>query len=136
MITKDGYSKDPTIRPEGIAVTFGKDMIADKGGLLPFIRWFESCFNTDEGTWMHKCKNQPKNDNCLLYVYIIIHNRVYYRCYYGGYRKGVTSGFLIPEGPTEIITWSRIILAGPLEKAPRKIYRSGFQGFRYTTKLF
>lgn len=135
MITKDGYSKDPTIRPEGIAVTFGREMIAEKGGLLAFIRWFEECVSGEDSLWLHKCKNKPQFDD-LLYVYVIIANRVYYRCYYGGYEKGDSAGQLTPNGPSEIITWPRIILAGPVEKAPHKIIRSGFQGFRYTTKLF
>lgn len=135
MITPEGYSKDPNIKPEGIAVTFGREMIAEKCGLLAFIRWFESVMSDDEDYWMHKCKNRPVHSD-LQYVYVIICNRIYYRCYYGGYQSGGTTGQVRPGCPTEYITWPRIILAGPLIKAPEKIIRPGFQGFRYTTKLF
>ncbi len=135
MITPTGYSKDKWMMAEGIAVTMGREMIQEKGGLLKFVRWFESTFDHEEGYWMHKCKNKPKNEN-LLYVYVIICNRVHYRCMYGGYHSANTTGHLQVNGPIEFITWPRIILAGPLVKAPHSIIRPGFQGFRYTTKLF
>jgi len=135
MITPEGYSKDPTLPPDGICVTFGKEMIAEKGGLLRFIRWFEHCMKDEDDIWYHKCKGRPSNED-LLYVYVIICNRVYYRCLYGGYEKGKTEGYLHGDGDIEVITWPRIILAGPFEKAPIRMIRKGFQGFRYCTKLF
>lgn len=120
--------------PEGIAVTFGKEMIEEKGGLLRFIRWFEGAMKTEDELWLHKCRLKPKFEN-LLYVYVIIANRVHFRCYYGGY--GTTSmGHLQPDGPLVEVPWPHVILAGPFEKAPYKIIRPGFRGFRYTTKLF
>jgi hypothetical protein len=135
MITATGYSKDQSIKPEGIAVTAGREMIADKGGLLTFIRWFEGIFKEEESYWMHKLKNKPRYDD-LLYVYVIICNRVHYRCMYGGYHSPGATGQLIPDGPNVPVEWPHIILAGPLIKAAEKIIRPGFQGFRYTTKLF
>jgi hypothetical protein len=135
MITQTGYSKDPSIKPEGIAVTFGREMIAEKGGLLTFVRWFESVFQDEESYWMHKCKNKPRHDD-LLYVYVSICNRVHYRCMYGGYHSPGSAGQLIPGGPEVEVEWPHIVLAGPLVKAPTKIIRPGFQGFRYTSKLF
>jgi len=137
MITAQGYSKDPSILPEGIAVTWGKDLIKEKGGLLAFIRYFEKEMNTEDGRWLQKCKNAPKYD--IIYVYVIVCNQVRYRLVYGGYEKGQTTihnGDGVSWSSKEVITWPRIILAGPFVKAPFKIKRSGFQGFRYTTKLF
>lgn len=133
MITADGYSKDPTLVPIGIAVTFGKKMIEDKGGLRSLMTWFEHCLSFEDGYWMQKCKNMPRYD--ILYVYVIICNRVHYRCIYGGYQKGEIR-LLIKPGEPSTITWPRIILTGPFVKAPTKIYRGGFQGFRYCTELF
>jgi hypothetical protein len=135
MITVDGYTKDPNIKPEAIVVTFGRDMILDKGGLRPFIRWFEECMASDDRFFLHKCKSKPKHED-LLYVYIIICNRVYYRCYYGGHSHGDTNVELVPGSGTEVINWPRIILAGPVIKTKQKIVRGGFRGFRYATKLF
>ena len=137
MITLNGYSKDPSILPEGIAITWSVDLIKEKGGLLSFIRHFEKCMSSESDTWLQKCKNAPKFD--IIYVYIIIHNQVRYRCYYGGHHTGETTvynGDGYSWSSSSVISWPRIVLAGPFEKAPHKIYFSGFQGFRYTTKLF
>lgn len=120
--------------PEGICVTWGKDLIIEKGGLLCFLRWFNDIMNDGESYWMNKCKNKPVHD--VLYVYIIICNRVHYRCGYAGYETGETSGFKTSWSSRDIIGWPRIILAPPLIKAPYKIRLSGFRGFRYCTKLF
>lgn len=126
MITREGYNKDPSIMPEGIAVTFSQEMIKENGGLLKFIRYFESCFLDENDYWMHWCRNKPRFDN-LLYVYVILCNRVYYRCYYGGYQLRVPDADQLSP---------HLVLAGPLERAPSKILKPGFRGFRYTTKLF
>lgn len=136
MITKAGYSKDPGLIPEGVVITFGREMIAEKGGLRAFIRWFELCMNDQDGTFMHKCKNRPKYED-IRYVYIIIYNRVYWRCFYGGHDASPTTAFLFPDDIIRApIRWPRIYLAGPLVKAPDKIIRRGFQGFRYCEALF
>lgn len=45
MITAQGYSKDPNIVPEGVAITFGKEMMEDQGGaktfLTAFLKWMD-----------------------------------------------------------------------------------------------
>lgn len=134
MITADGYSKDPNIRPEAIVVTFGKEMIEEKGGLLRFVRWFEEIMYDEDGLWLHKCRLKPKFED-LSYVYVSILNRVHYRCFYGGCGT-IATGHMTPDGPLVDVPWPHVILAGPLEKAPYKIIRPGFRGFRYATKLF
>jgi hypothetical protein len=136
MITADGYSKtnEP---PVGIAVTWGKDLISEKGGLLSFVRFFEKCMQTEDDVWLQKCKNAPKLD--IIYVYIIVCNQVRYRCFYGGHATGQTSirtGDGHSWSRSSLIMWPRLILVGPFKKAPVKIIRPGFQGFRYTTQLF
>lgn len=139
MITANGYSKDPNIIPEGIVVTWGKDLIEEKGGLLSFLRFFEQTLNEEGSFWMQKCKNRPTMDHRLLYVYVIVCGQIKYRCYYGGYRTGETdawNGDGYSWSSKTVISWPRVILAGPFEKAPYKIYMKGFQGFRYCTKLF
>ena len=136
MITVNGYSTNNE-QIEGIAVTWGKDLIQEKGGLLSFIRHFEKSMATEDSTWFQKCRNSPTRD--ILYVYIIVCNQVRYRCYYGGHATGETeiwNGDGHSWSSRSVISWPRIILAGPYEKAPFKIHKKGFQGFRYTTKLF
>lgn len=135
MITRDGYSKDPTIRPEGIVVTWGQQMIAEKGGLFSFIKFFERCMKNEETVWLQKCKNKPRFDD-LLYVYISVCNRIYYRCIYGGYETGEKYCRMNSWSSLQKISWNRILLGSPIVKAPIKIIVPGFQGFRYCTKLF
>src|ERR1700733_6675693 len=89
MITAEGYSKNPSLIPEGIVITWGKDMIDLKGGLLSFIRYFNKTMSIEESLWLQKCKNAPKFDK-INHVYIIVNNQLYGRCYYGGYETGPT----------------------------------------------
>src|SRR5436190_5787731 len=110
MITHDGYSKDKSIMPEGIVVTWGKDLIQEKGGLLAFIRHFETNMNTEDGRWLQKCKNAPTKD--IIYVYIIVCNQVRYRCFYGGHESGLTTihnGDGVSWSSRSLISWPRII---------------------------
>lgn len=133
MITKEGYSKDTQIMPEGIVVTFGREMINEQGGLLCFLRNFEETMADENAYWMHKCKNQPKHD--ILYVYMIVCNRLYGRCHFGGYNTDPTIGFTA-DGNARMIEWPKILLTGPLFKPNFKRALSGFRGFRYSTQLF
>ena len=138
MITTDGYSKDPNIIPEGIVITWGKDMIQEKGGIRDFIRYFSLIMKEENSYWLQRCRNKPTYVD-LLHVYIIVANRLYGRCFYGGYETGQTN---ISNGDgrswsvSNVITWPRIVMGGPFEKCPFKRTLKGFQGFRYCTKLF
>lgn len=138
MITANGYSKDPNIIPEGVVITWGKDMINLKGGLKNFLKYFNDVMQDENTAWLQKNKNEPKYD--ILFVYILVANRLYARAYYGGYQKGETEinspGCANSFSRREIIDWPRIILSGPIEKCPFKRTLKGFQGFRYCTKLF
>ena len=131
MITEYGYSKDPNIIPEGIAITFGKEMLGDHGGARTFLKAFSKCLQADD-YWIHFCKNKPQYD--AIYVYIIMLNRLAYRCQFGGWEVFDGHGFKADGSST--IMRPGIILAGPLERCPFKRTLKGFQGFRYTTKLF
>jgi len=126
MITKDGYSKDKGLVPEGIVITFGEKLIDLYDGLQPLLRHFTYCMHHHEDSWWHhKVNSQPVHE--FDHVYIIIQNRLYGRVFYGGYK---------PAGSHELFTWPHIILSGPLELAPMEREIKGFRGFRYCTKLF
>lgn len=138
MITADGYSKDPGLLPEGIVITWGKDMIEEKGGPLAFIRYFNKVMSEEGCLWLQKCRNRPQYDD-LTYVYIIILNRLAYRGFYGGYETGEVQINDVGGGSWSsrlTVSWPRIILGGPIERCPFKRTLRGFQGFRYCTKLF
>jgi hypothetical protein len=118
--------------PIAIVVTWGKDMIKEKGGLLAFVRYFELYMKEEGSIWMQKSKGRPTQD--ILHVYVIVCNQVRYRLFYGGYETGEAEAFN-GDGRSwssrAVIRWPRILMAGPYEKAPRKIFMRGFQGFRY-----
>lgn len=125
-------------QPIALVVTWGKDLIQEKGGLLSFIRYFEQAMADDENTWLQKCTNRPRHE--VQYVYIIVCNQVKYRLIYAGHETGVAevhNGDGISWSSRAVITWPRLVLAGPVARAPRKIPMRGFQGFRYLfEKLF
>lgn len=138
MITTTGYSKDPMIIPEGIAVTFGKQMIEEQGGLRTFLKAFEETMAAhDAGEyWMHTCSNFAKIE--VDHIYIIVANRLYGRVYFGGYHRNHDKNVIAYGGTglQKLMDKPFIILSGPLVKCPFKRTLKGFQGFRYTTKLF
>lgn len=117
--------------PIGILITFGQNILDDNGGRDAFLGHFQEWINRDGSHWMHKCKNQPKED--IAHVYITCGGYIYGRVYYGGWEMGETTGYF-SDGRTKPITWPRIILAGPFEAPPSNramIPMRGFQGFRY-----
>ena len=138
MITQHGYSKDTSIMPEGIAVTFGQQMINEQGGLKTFLKAFQETMSQyEQGTyWMHTSSNFPKNEPDR--IYIIIANRLYGRVFCGGYHKNADANVIGygATGKQRLMDKPFVILSGPFEKCPVKRTLRGFQGFRYTTKLF
>ena len=133
MITAEGYSKDTSIKPEGIVITWPPDIIAAKGGIPHFI----DNMKRKGDFWMHKVRAKPKFD--ILYVYIIVDGYLKYRCNYAGFCTGetITNGdYTHSWSLWTKIDWSRIILTGPIEMPEKQIKMSGFQSYRYCTKLF
>lgn len=138
MITAYGYSKDLLI-PEGIVITFGREMMKEQGGVKMFLdNFLETMARYEEGDyWMHKCKNLPIQE--VDHIYISVLNRLYGRVYCGGYKKydpeNPKMGFSA-DGREKPIDFNYIVLAGPLERCPFKRKLPGFQGLRYSTKLW
>jgi hypothetical protein len=138
MITRNGYSKDNSIIPEGIVITWSLDLANSKGGLEVFCKQFEDNMQTEDSLWLNKCENPPKHD--ILYVYIIVAGELKYRCLYGGY----STEHKPARDPITGMSWANwhtvlfphIILAGPVVLCPEKRELKGFQGFRYSTELF
>lgn len=120
-------------QPIAIVVTWGKGLIQEKGGLLAFLRYFEKEMVAEDSIWLQKSKNKPLQD--IDHVYIIVCNQVRYKLFYGGYESGGATDAYNGDGISwcsrTVITWPRLILAGPFVKAPGKIHMKGFQGFRY-----
>jgi len=138
MITAKGYSKDPSIMPDGIVLTFGKKMLVEQGGLKTFIKSFQATMEAhEEGQyWMHTCSNLPTIEVDI--IYIIIANRLYGKVFNGGYKKNHDKDVVAygATGQQKLMDKPFIILSGPFEKCPFKRTLKGFQGPRYCTKLF
>ncbi len=132
MITKDGYSKDPNIIPEGVVITFGREMINNNGGPKTFITYFLNAINSDNDYWMHKMTNRPTIE--FADVYIICFNRLWGKVKFGWYENHATFGYSATD--KKEIKWPRMAIVGPFEHCPFKRTLKGFQGFRYCTKLF
>lgn len=121
--------------PLAIIITQGVEVIQANGGLWSFMHHFTDTLNS-ERYWLHKSVRGPVHE--IDHVYLVICNRVYGRCLYGGwegsnvgcdyqYRRTVT----MRSGDVRFFPWAHMILAGPLQKAPCRIEMRGFQGFRY-----
>jgi len=124
--------------PEGVVVTFGKEMISEQGGLKTFIKAFQEVMSLyEEGDyWMHTCSNFPKME--VDQIYIIVANRLYGRVFCGGYNRNADANIIAygATGKQKLMDKPFIILSGPFERCPFKRTLKGFQGFRYCTKLW
>lgn len=132
MITASGYSKGKSIMPEGIAITFGKEMMDNNGGPKAVMKYFLKTMEKEDACWMHKMLLWPKSE--VADVYIIILNRLWGKGKFGWLEKEATFKYSNEDPGT--IPWPRLVIVGPFEKCPFKRTIRGFQGFRYTTKLF
>lgn len=133
MITADGYSKDATIMPEGIVITFGREMMESNfGSYRMMLKYFLDVMEDENSYWMHKMKNFPKAE--VADVYIITMNRLWGKVKFGWFEKSAAFKYS-PKDPG-VIEWPRLTLVGPFERCPFKRTLKGFQGFRYCTKLF
>lgn len=118
--------------PEGVAITFGREMMVNNGGYKQMMKYFLQVMDNEDSYWMHKMMNWPKIE--VAHVYIITLNRLWGRVRFGWFEKGETFKYS-PSAPG-VIEWPRMVLVGPFEKCPYRRKLGGFQGFRYTTKLF
>lgn len=122
--------------PEAIIVTIGAKMIGDNG----YRHWLGNFLDamkkseTDEN-WYYWLRqgNEPTYQD-IRYVYLCIGGKIRYRVFYAGSTGPREMQF---DGRDDTVfgkAW--ILIAGPLMRAPFKIERKGFQGFRYCDKLF
>jgi hypothetical protein len=132
MITENGYSKDPFIVPEGVVITFGKEMMKANGGQRVVMKHFLDTMADPGGCWMHKMMLWPKVP--VADVYIITMNRLWGKVKFGWFDQGST--FKYSPGDPGIVEWPRMVLVGPFLPCPYKRTMKGFQGFRYCTHLF
>lgn len=125
--------------PEGIVITVSAGMIGDHGyrhWLRNFLESMKQSEETCDWNYYFRVGGQPRQDKHIQYVYLCIGGKIRFRVFYAGSQAGgklnLSNGhrYRIVEGRAWILT------AGPVERAPHPIPMKGFQGFRYTHKLF
>ena len=137
MITANGYSKDPSIMPEGICLTLPKQFFDDRGwSPAEFEKYFERFMQNEDHLWNFRLTNLPTVD--VAWVYLIFENFLQFRVNVVMYERNVAKTFNdSPDGKPRVFPPSNwIILSGPAIRCPFERELRGFQGFRYCTKLF
>lgn len=137
MITEKGYSKDPSIQPEGIVLTLPQAFFQDRRMTTDrFKKMFERYMRREDAIWNFRLTNLPLQD--VAFVYLVFDGFLQYRTNLVQYERNVAKDF--DDAPDGIVrhfeptNW--VLLSGPAIKAPYERPLKGFQGFRYCTKLF
>ncbi len=137
MITAKGYSKDPSIKPEGIMLTLPVQFFDDRGWTeQTFIKMFERYMAKENSLWNFRLTNLPLHE--VAWVYLVFGKKVQFRTNLVMYERNVSKKFNdSPNGQVRYFQNSNwVILSGPAIRPPHEWPQKGFQGFRYTTKLF
>jgi hypothetical protein len=137
MITPKGYSKDPSLRPDAIVLTFPVAFFEDRQMTTEQFRpLFERCMAQEDAIWNFKLTNLPLQD--VLYVYLIFDGHIQYRANLVQYERNKSKRFKdAPDGKERIfLSTNWVLISGPLVKPVEPWPQRGFQGFRYATKLF
>lgn len=138
IIGPSTYSKDPNIRPEGIALTLPVAFFQERGMTTDqFKKLFERYMRREDALWNFRLTNLPTIDD-IAWVYLIFDKQFQYRCNFVGYERGVAKSFSdAPDGITrEFMPSNWVTFTGPVVAAPTGWDQRGHQGFRYTIFLF
>lgn len=137
MITRNGYSKDPGLIPEGIAVTLPVMFFEDRGMTTDeFKPYFERLMRREETVWNFRLTNLPIRE--VAWVYLIFDKYIQYRLNFVMYERNVAKSFndATDGGTRRFPPCNWVILSGPPVKPRDPWPQKGFQGFRYTRQLF
>lgn len=135
---------------EGIIITFPVQFLSDLGESIPIglgkprtqkehvLTGFKECIrqleavrtNPDDNIWNHSIGSKPTRE--VLYAYITILGKIRYRANIAAWEPGGEKEF--NDGRKR--TAKHWLILSDLIKAPKEIECKGFQGFRYTDKLF
>lgn len=114
--------------PRNFAGTEKKSIMS---GFKECIRQLEAVrTNPDDNIWNHSIGSKPTRE--VLYAYITILGKIRYRGNIAAWEPGGEKQF--NDGRKR--TAKHWLILSDLIKAPKEIECKGFQGFRYTEKLF
>jgi hypothetical protein len=138
MITATGYSKDPNIKPLGIALTLPVQFFTERGTTTEaFKKLFERYMAREDAIWNFRLTNLPTAQD-LLWVYLIFDRHIQYRCNFVGYERNKEKTFVdAPDGRERRFAPANwVLFTGPAIKPAELWFQRGHQGFRYTTQIF
>jgi hypothetical protein len=117
-------------RPAAIIVTFPRVFFREVSP-RQFVRDFLGMNSGEIEYWICKMGNVPRIE--VPYCYIVINNRIRYRANIAGFEPGGERTF---DDGRRATGRAWMILTAPVIKAPYRIQRTGFQGFRYSDLIF
>lgn len=123
--------------PEGIILTMPVAFFKDREMTTGEFRVeFENYMREEDAIWNFRLTNLPTMD--VAYVYIVFDGSIQYRANLVMYERNVAKQFHdAPDGKVRSFPASNwVLLTGPIIKPSETILMRGFQGFRYTHKLF
>lgn len=138
MIIPGGYSKDPNIKPEAIVLTLPVQFFENRrAGIEQFKKMFVRYMAREDALWNFRLTNLPTIED-IAWVYLIFDKRLQFQCNFVQYERCVSKSFKdAPDGQVRHFPESNwVIMTGPVIAPPEPYELRGFQGFRYSTKLF
>lgn len=101
-----------------------------------FKKYFETVMASEDSLWNFKLTNLPTQD--VAWCYLVFGGLVQYRLNLVQYERNVSKQFTdtIDGRVREFPKQNWVIMCGPVVRAPFEINQRGFQGFRYSKKLF
>jgi hypothetical protein len=130
-------SSKPEIQPDGIILTLPRMFFEDrKMNAEQFKKAFERHMSMENSWWNFKLTNLPILE--VLWVYLVFDGKVQYRCNLMMYERNKSKSF--KDSPDQTLRHFKkcnwVLFTGPVVKPIIDFPKKGFQGFRYTQKLF
>ena len=123
--------------PEAIILTMPVAFFKDRGVFEDkFFDLFERYMRREDAIWNFRKTQLPTQD--VAWVYLLWSGKIQFRLNFVQYERNVAKVFDDSwDGKARIFPVSNwIILSGPAIPAPYEMPMKGFQGHRYTQKLF
>lgn len=117
-------------RPDGIIITVGQAELKEKG-YRNWLRNYLEAMGKDDWTYWYRLGNKPKHE--VMWVYICIGGKIRFRSNFVMYHD---DGYMTFRGGKILYGKAWVAICGPVVRPDKPILRKGFQGFRYTHKLF
>ncbi len=120
-------------RPEAIIITLSQQTIKDRrGGYKQILtEWANSDGNN--GMWYYKCGNAPKHEVTI--IYWVVGGRIRWQSTLVTIHRNQTMRFSHRTKPMYAKSWFELIDFQPIPRHLQPVMQ-GFQGFRYSQKLF